>query len=951
MALIEDLNSHGKSLIQRAWRGYDAEFGFGSFSGAIYDTAWVSMIAKQTDTKNWLFPECFHYLLDTQSEEGSWDSGSSQIDSILNTAASLLALKRHFRQPLQVIAVPQVDLKKRIDNATTALRSRLTSWDVGSSSHVGFEILVPAILGYLEDEGLFFHFPGRDELLDLNKAKLAMLTPKVLYSKAKTTLIHSLEAFIGKIDFDQISHHKTGGSMMASPSSSAAYLMSATRWDIETQNYLSHVVGRYGNGSVPSAFPSTYFEFSWILSTLLRGGFTSSDLACPELNMVANVLVGAFHRMDGVIGFAPCVGTDVDDTASGIFSLSMLQLDQNNGIERMIEVFEVDAHFQTYPSERNPSFTANCNALMALLHHKDVARYSSQILKTVQFLCDYWWSADNGIQDKWNLCRLYPCLLLVQTFSDLFALLDDQKLCNLFSQQTKSRMSIVTFQACYRTILEQDSNGSWNKSPEQSAYGVLILSKARMLSFLQPIRQNIDDAVNAGVDFLSSLDLLSLVPDYIWTEKVTYASVFLTSSYVLAALKSATSTSASAQVGLCFNGAGSCDSSNSDYIKLFLHTPMFRDVAEWHIQASYLESTLFRPLLRERRLDIFPRENMNEDKYFDIIPFTWTACNNRSGALASASLLCEMMIISFLNYQADEFMEAVAAPSFANNPKGLREIIEALFSPKTANVIGLNLNYEAVRPLSQFITYLLNHPQVTSSSTWDRKCLKRELRMFLLAHVKQEEDSALFALQTQTETFDDVDASFFSWVRTTSADHTSCPYSFTFLSCLLSSGVSSGDESFPSTKLKYFAEAACRHLASMCRMHNDYGSISRDITERNLNAINFPEFESLGSEDSLDRIGTSQREANGTLKVKKKVLFELAEYERCCLNEAFRQLQEEFECPRRGVTARRIGRRHVSIRRMFCDVTDLYGQIYYIRDIASRMKPSVSNETSGVRIR
>ena len=41
---------------------------------------------------------------------------------------------------------------------------------------------------------------------------------------------------------------------------------------------------------------------------------------------------------------------------------------------------------------------------------------------------------------------------------------------------------------------------------------------------------------------------------------------------------------------------------------------------------------------------------MEEDQYFDIIPFTWTACNNRKGTFASTSFIYAMMIVSFLNY-------------------------------------------------------------------------------------------------------------------------------------------------------------------------------------------------------------------------------------------------------------------------------------------------------------
>ena len=67
----------------------------------------------------------------------------------------------------------------------------------------------------------------------------------------------------------------------------------------------------------------------------------------------------------------------------------------------MLEEFESETHFKTYSLERDPSFSANTNALLALLRQPDASRFSSQILKAAKFLCDYWWSSDNEISDKW----------------------------------------------------------------------------------------------------------------------------------------------------------------------------------------------------------------------------------------------------------------------------------------------------------------------------------------------------------------------------------------------------------------------------------------------------------------------------------------------------------------------------------------------------------------------
>lgn len=261
------------SLIQRATDGFDEEYGSGSMGCAVYDTAWVSLVAKGVgDKRHWLFPECFSYLLDTQSDDGSWGSNPrSQIDGILNTGAALLALKRHLSDPMQINDTPAAreNLTDRIHSATRSLRSQMLAWDVAATRHVGYEIIVPALLRYLqqEDDTLIFEYPGKAALKVLTDAKLAKFKPEYLYTPKKSTILHSLEVLIGMVDFDKLSHHKTHGSMMASPSSTAAYLMNTSQWQQDSENYLRRVIAScpgLGSGGVPSAYPSMHFEYTWV---------------------------------------------------------------------------------------------------------------------------------------------------------------------------------------------------------------------------------------------------------------------------------------------------------------------------------------------------------------------------------------------------------------------------------------------------------------------------------------------------------------------------------------------------------------------------------------------------------------------------------------------------------------------------------------------------------------
>ncbi|KAF2964174.1 hypothetical protein GQX73_g9398 [Xylaria multiplex] len=906
------LADDAKSLIRTALENYTDKYGLGAMSVAAYDTAWVAMVTKVVDgQKQWLFPECFEYVLSTQSEDGGWTIGSgAQIDGILNTAGPLLALKRHHAEPLQLQHDAQ-DLASRIEKATASLRSQLSAWDVSTTEHVGFEIIVPAMLELLEkeDPSLVFEF----------------------------TALHSLESFIGKLDFDKVKHHRVHGSMLGSPSSTAAYMMHSSEWDDESEEYLRHVIkfaaGR-GSGAVPSAFPSTHFEITWMLSTLLRAGFTQADLEGEELTKMLDILSHSFEVEKGVLGFAPFFEADVDDTAKTISSLNMLGRPVSP--KTLIEVFEADTHFRTYAGERDPSPTANCNALLALLHQPDVSLFSTQIHKVAKFLVDFWWKADGKIVDKWNTCYLYPSVLIVEAFVDILNLIEQDKLPGVFDEDLQSRLAVAVFQACFRPLLDQQADGSWNQSIEETAYGVLILSEARRVCFFNDLRQPLDEAIARGVAFIQSIKERPL--NYIWIEKVSYASRLLTDSYVLAALKA----SSSAPTGDATIGSSlwqNVSSSSLDkHVKLFAKAELFSPHPEWELRGSMIEAVLLKPLLIKRRLEVFQRQGMQEDKYFDLIPLFWTSPNNRARTFASASFLYEVSLLSMLTYQVDEFMEAVAAPAFQGRISELRQLVwtvlpeepvEAAVTKEQnghANGNGSSSPQDDVlATLKGFKKYCFENPLVKTASAADQKTLERELRTYLLAQVQQEEDSARFRQQRESEKPGAGSTStFYNWARSTGADNVSGPFAWAFIGCLLSSTLTpggGGKDVFPTAGEKYVAADVYRHLATMARIYNDLGSIRRDQEEGALNSVNFPEFVSHESVES-----------------KKQVLHTLGEYEYSCLKLAFNQLED---LRRKGaesskdVAAARLSKRRMDVWSMFLDQVVLFDQIYVIKDLSS----------------
>ena len=264
-----DIRHEAKRLIEQLAEECRHGRPFSHISTTIYDTAWVSMVSKTIDGNTyWLFPESFNYILDTQNLDGGWARHESDTDRILNTMAGLLALLWHRKNSLyKGCGNPSLD--SRISGAECQLRRYLADWEPNSSKSVDFEIIYSAMFDYISNHNIHIDFPGMNVLASLNQERQAKLNLKQLYSypPIQLTIVHCLEAFAGKVDFDSVGHHKSGGGMMASPSSTAAYLIYASTWDDEAENYLRramlHGAGK-GQGSFPSLFPSTTFELSGV---------------------------------------------------------------------------------------------------------------------------------------------------------------------------------------------------------------------------------------------------------------------------------------------------------------------------------------------------------------------------------------------------------------------------------------------------------------------------------------------------------------------------------------------------------------------------------------------------------------------------------------------------------------------------------------------------------------
>ncbi|KAM0805418.1 hypothetical protein BDR22DRAFT_969133 [Usnea florida] len=1020
-----DIRHEAKRLIEQLAEECRHGRPISHISTTVYDTAWVSMVSKTIDEDTyWLFPESFNYVLDTQNLDGGWGRHESDTDRILNTMAGLLALLWHRKYSLyKGCGNPSLD--SRISGAEFQLRRCLANWEPKSSESVDLEIICSAMLDHLSNQNIHIDFPGENVLASLNQKKQARFNLEQLYShpQVQLTIVHCLEAFAGKVDFDNVGHHKSGGGMMASPSSTAAYLIYGSTWDDEAETYLRgamlHGAGK-GHGSVPSVFPSNTFELSGVLSTLLETGISLDSLGAENVTCIADALDRDFSVGNGTVGLAPGLLADADDTAKTMIALSCMG--RKVRPDRLISEFDTGPYFLTNKVNTNPSVSTNSNVLLALLHLPDPYQYAAQISRIVDYLCSAW--NHGNFTDKWNTSTNYAMMLLTRAFVQIFFKWNDNRLDFLSQELIRDKMAVTLTQLLVKVLLEQQEDGSWGDcSCDITAYAVLTLTNLFLLPWTGSLSSHISIAINRGREFLDRLPCRWNEPSYIWIDKVLYCSPVLCQTYCLAALFAASSNKFinwSVKVETLFQGGSPGIVEKMSYF--FFGLPLFCQEPRWKLTASVTESLMLLPALFETDLCVFPRCGDSNRKHIQYVPFTWIGCNNLRNQVDNA-LLWDMMLVSLLTYQIDEFVETIVTAQPSSNLEIIKASITRICQeerrqsmssiagsqkrPSDSDIEGSDQKYcpaataaivtpDSTTPtlpvqdiestLYRFVNYFTSHPRVTQSPPSVQLNLRRELCAFLLAHFTQLEDSRRLASQPRGQeheesptsspmnstdsnldstrtptTFLSPASSYYTWVHTTSADHTSCPFVFTFYTCLIAP--TPGIECFTTVEQQYVAQDVARRLSTMCRMYNDYGSVARDRAEGNLNSLNFPEFarketsKSCNCEAATEACGCSNQVAEseqkgtttpatgartlldenvrdvnekqviGEYEKAKKSLFWLAEYERRGMDAALQEL------------GRLVADEGLMEKvRLFVDVTDLYGQMYVARDLTERVK-------------
>ena len=512
------------------------------------------------------------------------------------------------------------------------------------------------------------------------------------------------------------------------------------------------------------------------------------------------------------------------------------------------------------------------------------------------------------------------------------------------------RVPILLMDILIRTLDRQSPNGSWDSLNEVTAYALITLASLIRVPWFRSIEAEITDRIDQARQFLDRNRDNWSHAEYLWIEKVAYSSSNLSKMYCLAAMKATEGRKHSNTLGDKVKGLLQMPAKMTKAMATFFSKiPMFTDTPLWKLEVSVAQALQFVPALGRIRLDIFPRKSVGKDKYLQYIPFTWVAIGNGSVNL-SLDAQWEMMTLSMLIYQVDEFMEAYVAHELTDNLDAVRQIVHrhCLTQPdkmpmkrpredhfddeghasKVRNGTSIHTNgynndssslQEADQVLGHFVKHLRTHPKVAKSPIWLQQWLCREIEAFLLAHLTHVSDCHSLAIQPSSidepVVFKTPHSTYFDWVRTTTADTTGGPFAFPFYICMLDLPSKS---TMSNVVVRYIAQDVSRHLATLCRQYNDAASLTRDLMEKNLNSVNFPEFNLEADSKAPTEFNSSQWKDSV-----KKELLEVAEYERACLDKALLDFERLVD-PKLGSSVR-----------VFVDVTDLYGQLYQAKDVSA----------------
>lgn len=388
----------------------------------------------------------------------------------------------------------------------------------------------------------------------------------------------------------------------------------------------------------------------------------------------------------------------------------------------------------------------------------------------------------------------------------------------------RNKVIISLFQALRRTLQSQNTDGSWGSGRrcETTAYSVITLTKLASLSSAPRVRMQCILAIENGRDYLTKNYLPFSEPELVWMGKTTSGSQSVHQAYILAAMQALVPKQ---QSGPTIESHFEISTAKvAIQTKYYCRQAWFVNTPEWSIQASLIEGHLFLPQIRDLRYAVFPSDNVADDERFDYTPFMWISANNIGKRHIGAEYLYQLMILSVLNRQFEEYMVNVLAEDFAGCMFEIEDIIQSIFqelelyskdqcfsagNSSDASRTSTATTISNVRlVLYRFISHVLNHPYVLTASIHDQAQLICELKSFLLSRVSQ------LSSHGHAEGGQSAKAP---------TDQTPHPYTFAFLTCIVGNqglvpSVGPRKNFFETPEQQFLAADLIRHVSILSFM-------------------------------------------------------------------------------------------------------------------------------------
>ncbi|KAI0802134.1 hypothetical protein GGR55DRAFT_459802 [Xylaria sp. FL0064] len=709
---------------------------------------------------------------------------------------------------------------------------------------------------------------------------------------------------------------------------------------------ISHCRHHAASISTESTATQDVFDVSLAIVLLLEAGY-SRELFIGENKDLVLGLSEWLDQGTTAFGSASSIEPDTDVTAAVITALNLLG--RHTPADRLLKTFGGPHHVETDGIHNGDRFSTDCQVLLALLQVENgVELYRAQIQQAITSICSTWWAKSHDrVKNRRNVSPFYSIMLFSKALTSYAVA--HWNLRNPQPESSNDRISLMLIEALTTILHNQNKDGSWGETSdfEETSYAVLTLKYIAALGLASIFEDEISNTLDRSVDFFRRKHTDSYLPKDVWIGEAPHSSGILSGAYLLGALNQ----SASKGPGADRIGRGGLSSSSDKLFKLARTLPLLQGAETWEVRSCLLQGDIFSSIVRDRMPRIFPRENMRKETYLNLVPFTWAASRLLESLKLRNQELLDMMVLAVTIYQVDEFMEATVIRLDDRDMRKLDDALEDLCSERvTAEADNYTANHDMplsgketphgsllaiIGVLRQYVQFILQQPLVVSARQVLQRQLRSDIKRFFRAHLRQVKDNRLLR-RKEMKTIESVHGSVFSWLRNTSADHTGGPFGMTYYLCLIE-GRSSPLQPI-STEALYVAQMVSQHLAALCRTYNDWGSRARDAAEYNVNSLNFEEIRT--ESETLNGVSgngafLNQQGATGSVaghaEPEKRLLF-IAEFERRCMLNSLRELKE--------IVNEDV---YVAVK-LFCDVTDIYGQIYVVKDMTPRLREEASNE-------